>query len=112
MGLPLATLDYQGEPVEFAASMINFDATYKVIATWAGTETFEHNGQDVEATMVDIHWIHNEIGDVYPGGPDESGGRYWLVKNPPEGFPYVPRYKTDTYAVEFVQGACPAPEPE
>ena len=110
MGLPLATLEYQREPLEFAASMIGFDATYTVIATWVGTDALVYNGIEVEASMVDIHWIHNEIGDVYPGGPDASGGRYWLVTNPPEGFPYVPRYQTDTYAIEFVQGACPDPE--
>lgn len=110
MGLPLATLGHQGEPLEFAASMIGFDATYKVIASWVGTEMLEYDGHEVEASMVDIEWIHNEIGDVYPGGPTESGGRYWLVRNPPNGFPYVPRYQTDTYAIEFVQGACPAHE--
>ena len=44
-------------------------------------------------------------------GPDASGGRYWVVPEPPDGFPYVPRYKTDTYAVEFVRNTCPAAEP-
>ncbi len=107
MGLPLATLDYQDQPLEFAASMISFDATYKVTASWVGRENLDFNGTKVEAWMVDVHWVHQEIGDVYPGGPDESGGRYWLVQNPPDGFPNVPRYKTDTYAVEFVPGVCP-----
>ena len=26
---------------------------------------------------------------------------------PDKGFPYVPRYKTDTYVVEFITGFCP-----
>ncbi len=107
MGLPLATLEYQHEPLVFAASMIGFDATYEVIATWAGKESFEFKGKNVEAWMIDIEWHHVELGDVYPPGPDASGGRYWVVHNPPSGFPYVPRYKTDAYAVEFVAGNCP-----
>jgi hypothetical protein len=110
MGLPLATLGYQESPVEFAASMMNFDATYRVIASWAGRETFNYNGQKVEALLVDVEWHHHESGDVYPPGPDASGGRYWLVPNPPEGFPNVPRYQTDTYAVEFERGVCPESE--
>jgi len=56
---------------------------------------------------VDVEWHHRESGDVYLPGPDASGGRYWIVTEPPAGFPYVPRYKTDTYAVEFVGGFCP-----
>lgn len=107
MGLSLATLVFQDEPLDFAASMINFDATYKVTATWVGKEKFEYEGSEIEAWLVDIEWLHEGLGDVYPPGPDASGGRYWIVNNPPAGFPYVPRYKTDTYAVEFVDGYCP-----
>lgn len=107
MGLPLATIDHQQEPLEFAASMINFDATYKVTATWAGKEALIFKGMEIEAWLIDIHWLHEGTGDIYPAGPDRSGGRYWVVNNPPKGFPYVPRYQTDTYAVEFIQGACP-----
>jgi hypothetical protein len=110
MGLPLATLGYQESPVEFAASMMNFDATYRVIASWVGRETIDYNGQKIEALLVDLEWHHHESGDVYPPGPDASGGRYWLVPNPPEGFPNVPRYQTDTYAVEFLRGVCPESE--
>lgn len=107
MGLPLATLGYQESPLEFSASMMSFDATYRVIVSWVGRETLEYNDQKVEALLVDAEWHHQESGDIYPPGPDASGGRYWLVPKPPEGFPYVPRYQTDTYAVEFVPGVCP-----
>jgi len=107
LGLPLATLAYQSEPLEFLASMMSFDASYRVIAEWVGRETLSHEGKQVEAWLVDVEWHHKKLADVYPAGPDASGGRYWVVADPPDGFPYVPRYKTDTYAVEFIQSACP-----
>lgn len=107
MGLPLATLNTQDAPLEFLASMIGFDATYDVLAEWVGKETLEFEGDEIEAWLIDIKWHHRESGDVYPPGPDSSGGRYWVVPNPPAGFPYVPRYRTDTYAVDFVGGVCP-----
>lgn len=107
MGLPLAAMDVPDEPVTFLASMISFDGTYEVTATWVGTEVISHGGAEITAQLVDVEWHHRESGDIYPPGPDGSGGRYWIVTSPPDGFPYVPRYKTDTYAIEFVQGICP-----
>lgn len=106
MGLALATLPWQDQALSFAASMIGFDGTYKVTATWIGKDKLLHKGDTVEAWMIDVHWLHHESGDIYAAGPDGSGGRYWIVGNPPEGFPYVPRYQTDTYLVEFVGEAC------
>ena len=52
-------------------------------------------------------WHHRETGDIYPPGPDATGGRYWVVPDPPPGIPYVLRYKTDAYAVEFEREYCP-----
>ncbi len=108
LGLPLAALGKQKKPVSFPASMMSFDATYEVQASWVGAEDLEHQGTLVTASTVDVHWRHLESGDIYPPGPDASGGRFWLVSAPPEGFPYVPAYRTDTYAVEFVPDVCPA----
>ena len=108
MGLPLATLPVQDKPLTFLTSMIGFDASYEVTTTWAGTEELEDSsGRPVVAHLVDVEWKHRELGDIYPPGPDGSGGRYWIVPDAPEGFPYVPIYKTDSYAVEFVQKFCP-----
>ena len=108
MGLPLASLGWQDEPLEFSASMVSFDGTYDVIATWTERITLETaNGASYEVFHVDVHWHHRETGDVYPPGPDATGGRYWLVPDPPEGIPYVLRYKTDAYAVEFEREYCP-----
>ena len=106
-GLALATLDPATQlPAKLSASMVSMNATYDVIVTYAGTDTFEFEGKKIEAWMADIEWHHLGLGDVYPPGPDASGGRYWIVSNPPEGFPYVARYQTDTYVVEFQTGVC------
>ncbi len=108
LGLPLATLPRQSEAIRLNASMIGFDGTYDVIAEWIGEESILHEGAKVDALLVDVEWHHHESGDVYPPGPNASGGRYWIVPEPPNGFPYVPRYQTDTYAVEFISGVCPS----
>ena len=92
---------------ELIASMMNFDASYLVRAEWVGSEMLDFQGRQIEAWLVDIEWHHQELGDIYPPGPNASGGRYWVVPDPPDGFPYVPRYKTDTYAVEFIESVCP-----
>lgn len=107
LGLVLATIDSASYPVEFASSMIGFDGTYRTIATLAGRETLDHGDTSVEILLVDIEWHHNESGDVYPPGPDASGGRYWLVTDPPPDVPYVPQYRTDTYLVSTLLDACP-----
>lgn len=108
MGLPLATMDFQDESIIFLASMVGLDATYDVVAEWVGKETLEFGGQQVQSWLIDVEWRHRESGDVYLPGPNASGGRYWVVQAPPDGYPYVPRYKTDTYAVEFGTHFCPA----
>ena len=64
-------------------------------------------GQPIDAWLIDIERHLQELGDIYPPGPDASGGRYWVVPNAPDGFPYVPRYQMDTYTVEFIEGICP-----
>ena len=107
LGLPLATLDYDNAPFSFDASMIAFDATYQIVATVAGEDQIPFEGDFVDIIRVDVEWRPNELGDVYPPGPDASGGQYWIAQDPPPGFPYVPRYKTDTYAVEFLPQTCP-----
>ncbi len=107
LGLPLAMLDWERGSYDFEASMMSMKATYAVTATLAGREMISHDGKEVEVLLVDVEWTHNELGDVYPPGPDASGGRYWLVQDPAAGMPYVPRYKTDTYTVEFIGDICP-----
>ena len=105
LGLPLATLDYSNDSYEFDASMMSFDAQYRVIARFAGKKEMKLHGRTVMLHLVDVEW-HHDNGDVYPPGPDASGGRYWLLAEPAEGIPIVLRYKTDSYAVEFLPVTC------
>ncbi len=107
LGLPLATIDEKRYPVEFASSMVAFDGTYRTIATIAGREAVMLDGVEAEALLVDVEWHHNESGDVYAPGPDGSGGRYWLVPDPPEDMPYVVQYKTDSYFITVLSDSCP-----
>ena len=107
LGLPLATLDFAAADYRFDASMMMFDASYRVIATSAGTEQLVHDGRSHAVRLVDVEWRH-ENGDVYPAGPDASGGRYWLLEDAAEDLPRVIRYKTDSYAVEYLTKFCPA----
>ncbi len=46
--------------------------------------------------------MSSAITTVYPPGPDGSGGRYWVLSEKTAELPHVIRYKTDTYAVEFL----------
>lgn len=110
LGLALQTLDFDHAPYTFDASMMTMNATYVIDATLAGKDKIDFDGQLVDVLLVDVHWVHNESGDIYPPGPDASGGRYWIAENPPENFPHVPRYKTDSYVVEFVPEFCPTEE--
>ncbi len=105
LGLPLATLDYTKSGYELDSSMMNFDAHYRVIATSDGTEDLVHDGKTYSMTRVDVEW-HHDNGDIYPPGPDGSGGRYWVLRENATDLPQVIRYKTDTYAVEFFPDTC------
>lgn len=107
LGLPLVTIDPGLFPIRFASSMIGFDGTYKTIATLAGEEEIAIGAVSATARLIDVEWHHNESGDVYAPGPDGSGGRFWVVENPPPGMPYVPQYQTDSYLVTALKDTCP-----
>lgn len=112
MGLPLSTLAFDEKPVEFTALMTNFDASYAIRATKTGQETIQSDNGAIPVDWIDVEWKHNEIGDIYPPGPDASGGRYWITRSAVDGYPRILRYKTDSYVVEFVPKYCPIKEPD
>jgi len=107
LGLALTSLDYQRSNYQFNSAMLSMQGTYKTVATRFDMHEIEFAGEKVGVELVDVEWLHNESGDVYQPGPDGSGGRYWLVKNPPAGLPHVLRYQTDSYAIEFLEEVCP-----
>jgi len=110
LGVPLAAIGDWNRPVTMTGFMTQFDATYALTATQTGKEVIEIGGDEVAVRWIDVHWIHNEIGDVYPAGPDASGGRYWITEQSRTDLPRVLRYKTDTYAIEFLPQFCPQEE--
>lgn len=107
LGLPLSIMDFSKGDYTFDAFMMSFQGTYKVTARLAGLDKISLNGKTVSSQMIDVEWLHNESGDIYPPGPNGSGGRYWVIKNPKSGQPHVARYKTDTYAIEITPVTCP-----
>lgn len=107
LGLPLATINPNRFPVRFASSMIGFDGTYSTVATLSGKQEVSVGGVKATARLIDVEWHHNESGDVYAPGPDGSGGRFWIVSDPPDGMPYVPQYQTDSYLVTTLADHCP-----
>ncbi len=107
LGLALSRLSFDVDAYAFQSSMIGMEATYSTIATLAGRETVQHGDDALNVMLVDVEWHHDQKGEIYLPGPNESGGRYWIVQNPPEGVPYVLRYQTDTYVVEFEPEVCP-----
>ncbi|NNL94388.1 MAG: hypothetical protein HKO64_02070, partial [Xanthomonadales bacterium] len=106
LGVPLSTLDFSSKSYRFDAFMMMFDAHYEVIASLAGEAALEHDGESLTARLVDVEW-HHDNGDVYPPGPDASGGRFWILAEDHPALPRVIRYKTDSYAVEALPEVCP-----
>ena len=39
-----------------------------------------------------MEWLNLRTQDIYDGGDSGSGGTYYVVTDPPAGFPFVPRY--------------------
>jgi hypothetical protein len=55
------------------------------------------NATSVDTYRVDVDWADYDTGVVSsPGGPENSGGSYWIARQPPGGFPFVPRYASSS----------------
>ena len=112
LGIPLSAIENWDSPVSMTGLMTQFDASYTLTATQVGGEIIRTADGNVAVRWIDVHWVHNGVGDVYPAGPDASGGRYWITEKSEAGLPRVLRYKTDTYAIEHLPRFCPAQEPQ
>lgn len=104
-GLVLAALPLEeGYVAELPASMPQQRTTYSVRAEVVGKETLTtRSGESVDAWVVATAWKDLASGDVSPGGADASGGAYYVLPNPPEGMPYVPRYVNDSVRIEVIE---------
>ena len=102
-GLVLAALPLEmGYSAELPASMPQGRTTYTVKIEVVGKETVRAAGRTAEAWVVDTEWIDLDSGDVSPGGADSSGGAYYVLPDPPQGFPYVPKYVNDSVRIELI----------
>jgi len=77
---------------------------YTVRVRVTGKERFPWKGKKkVEAWIVDVDWEDHDTGEVSAaGGAALPGGAYFVVPDPPNGFPHVPRYQNDTSRIEVV----------
>ncbi len=94
MGLVLATLplraDYQAELPSVYWQM---GEQYYIRPRVTGTQDFQDaNGRVVTAWKVEVEWLNLRTQDIYEAGDMGSGGTYYVVTDPPPGFPFVPRY--------------------
>ena len=103
-GLVLAALPLEdGFEAELPASMPQGRTTYTVRARVVGKESFPGPGsKPVQAWAVETDWIDKATGEVSPGGADASGGTYYVVLDPPAGFPYVPKYANESIRIEMI----------
>ena len=109
LGLALAALpladDFEARlPVAMNLGLTDELTLYNVRVRVSGKEIFPRKGKkEVEAWIVDVDWEDFETGEVTAaGGPDSSGGSYFVVPDPPKGFPHVPRYQNEGGAIELV----------
>lgn len=58
------------------------------------------SGQTVRAWAVKTDWKTLGTSEDYPD--DESGGTYFVVPDPPAGFPMVPKYVNPTFDTEVI----------
>ena len=76
-------------------------APYWVVARVVGRKTFTTGtGTSVNAWAVETDWHDMKTGDVYPG--KGSGGTYYVVPDPPAGYPNVPKYINDSFDSEVI----------
>lgn len=92
-GLPLS----DGKEYRLPSVMPNFMAGYWLHATVSdGGDVTLSDGSEQSIWFVDVEWWNINDGDIYPAGPDGTGGRYSIFKQPKSGQPAVYRYQTDT----------------
>lgn len=102
-GLVLASLSLDmGKIFRLPLMYPQYEASmYWVTARVTGTRDFrDHANQPVPAWQVDIEWLDLKGGGIYPGGPDKSGGSYFILKQPHDSLPPVLAYLNDSTAIE------------
>lgn len=96
-GLPLE----DKKTFRIPAVMPNFMNGYWVDVSISDGGTVELNGKIQAVWYADASWLNLHDGDTYQPGPEGSGGRYVIFKQPAIGQPAVYRYKTDTVDIKL-----------
>ncbi|HSR53435.1 MAG TPA: hypothetical protein VLV83_21625 [Acidobacteriota bacterium] len=106
LGLVLAALPLEeGFQTELPALWIASASEYTITARVAGRRSFpDGRGGQVEAWAVAVDWLDLDSGQTFNGGDDGTGGTYYVVPHPPEGFPHVPAYVNSSASIELVPG--------
>lgn len=101
--LPLE-LDYEARlPVAMNLGLTEELTLYWVEVRVTAQEPFEWKRKEVAAWVVEVDWEDFATGEVTSkGGVDAPGGAYFVVTDPPKGFPHVPRYQNESGTIELV----------
>ena len=91
LGLVIAALPLEdGYVAELPVNFVMQGSVWVVRATVTGTKDYKMAGKSVSTWEVRTDWRDVASDDGYPD--DDSGGKYYVTTNPPDGFPYVARY--------------------
>ncbi len=94
--LPLATDKKWSMPM----TIPTMKAEFWLEASVTGKQSMAaHNGQQVEVWVVDALWHNLTDGDVYPGGPEHSGGTYYITVDQQPGQPVVMAYANNSTVI-------------
>ena len=109
LGLLLSALPLeQGYAARLPVMYSQMNISYWVVARVVGSRDFTTaSGKKVRAWAVETDWHDMESDDVSPGGG--SGGTYYVVPDPPPGYPHVPKYINDTFDTEVIPQLLPLP---
>lgn len=111
VGLILAALPLvKGYSVRFPVTFLRQNTSYWVVARVKGTRPFDDGrGGMVTAWEVDTDWVDRNSGQVSAGGVDQAGGTYFVVTEPPDWYPHVPKYINATFDTELIPQLLPQP---
>ena len=106
LGLIIAALPLkEGYTAELPANFVLQGTKWFVRVRVSGRKTFDAgNGKKVEAWAVETDWreAKSDSEYSYSGGTGGSGGTYYVVPNPPSGFPLVPQYINSSVNIEVI----------
>lgn len=104
LGLVLSALPLEeGFKTQLPVLWIASASEYTVTARVTGRRSFpDGRGGQIEAWAVAVDWLDLNSGQTFDGGDEGSGGTYYVVPDPPQGFPHVPAYINSSASIELL----------